>query len=201
MLNIFTVLVIVQFLILRPCLFAISHAIQNVKIEDLKIRKLIVKIHKFATGCYRALIIIIILFALMMFFIFLYNQSLNFVLSISKSFAFSEYVALSISLVTIQSLTCLLIKASKKKWYEDTKQKEMRELGISAWNEWERAVRKLPVKGIIHIINLALVVWANSFKALGIDTSITSTSIYMSIATFYAIDKTVDYFGKQYSDV
>lgn len=205
MLGIFAVLVIVLFLILHSYFFVISYAIQKVKIEKPETRKIIVKLYKLSMSVYKGSIITIIALAFIALYKVLYSLFLNFSLSISSlfnrdSFAFSEYVALSISLVIMQPLTCLLIKASKKKWYTDTKQKEMRGLGTSVLNRWIMFIVNLPIKGFIHIVNLVLAIVVNSCKALNMDTSITSTSIYMSIATYYAFDKTVDYYAKRYSE-
>jgi len=62
-------------------------------------------------------------------------------------------------------------------------------------------INRLPLMGLIHLINLVLVISVNTFKALELESSLSSTSIYMAVATFYAVDKLISYLKKEYADV
>ncbi len=138
-------------------------------------------------------------FLLIYFYTLLYNMFLKLCMLVSKSPEFSEYIALSIILVTFQPAMYFILKIVKRDLYKKMEQKEMQEAGTDMINKVITYINEIPVKGIIHIINLILVVLANSFKVLNVDTNLTTTSIYMSVATFYALDRVVDYSSKKYS--
>lgn len=119
---------------------------------------------------------------------------------VSNGFEFSEYIALSFIIVTFQPIIYFILKIVKKGLYKKTEQKEMQGVETDMLNKIIAYINEIPVKGIIHIINSILVVLANSFKILNVDTNLTTSSIYMSVATFYALDKVIDYFAKKYRD-
>lgn len=171
----------------------------KVKIEKRKNREYVVKLYKALMGCSYILMVVSMGFLLIYFYTLLYNMFLNLCMFVSKSPEFSEYIALSIILVTFQPAMYFILKIVKRNLYKKKEQNEMQEAGTDMINKVIRYINEIPVKGIIHIINLILVVLANSFKVLNVDTNLTTTSIYMSVATFYALDRVVDYFSKKYS--
>lgn len=171
----------------------------KVKIEKRKNRESIVKLYKVSIGCSHILMAVSMVFLLTDFYTFLYNMFLNLCMFISENSEFSEYIALSIILVTFQPMIYLMLKTVKKDLYKKIEQKEMQETGTDLINKVITYINEVPVKGIIHIINLILVILANSFEVLKLDTNLKTSSIYMSVATFYALDKAVDYFAKKYS--
>lgn len=171
----------------------------KVKIEKRKNREYVVKLYKALMGCSYILMVVSMGFLLIYFYTLLYNMFLNLCMFVSKSPEFSEYIALSIILVTFQPAMYFILKIAKRNLYKKKEQNEMQEAGTDMINKVIRYINEIPVKGIIHIINLILVVLANSFKVLNVDTNLTTTSIYMSVATFYALDRVVDYFSKKYS--
>lgn len=171
----------------------------KVKIEKRKNREYVVKLYKALMGCSYILMVVSMGFLLIYFYTLLYNMFLNLCMFVSKSPEFSEYIALSIILVTFQPAMYFILKIVKRNLYKKKEQNEMQEAGTDMINKVIRYINEIPVKGIIHIINLILLVLANSFKVLNVDTNLTTTSIYMSVATFYALDRVVDYFSKKYS--
>lgn len=72
-------------------------------------------------------------------------------------------------------------------------------MGIDLFDKIAIMFDKFPIKGIMHIVNLGLVVLANTSKLINADLGLTTNIIYMSIATYYAFDKVWDYFSKKYS--
>lgn len=171
----------------------------KVKIKKRKNREYVVKLYKALMGCSHILMVVSMGFLLIYFYTLLYNMFLKLCMFVSKSLEFSEYIALSIILVTFQPAMYFILKTVKRDLYKKMEPKEMQEAGTDMINKVITYINEIPVKGIIHIINLILVVLANSFKVLNVDTNLTTTGIYMSVATFYALDRVVDYFSKQYS--
>ena len=171
----------------------------KVKIEKRKNREYVVKLYKALIGCSHILMVVSMGFLLIYFYTLLYNMFLNMCMLVSKSSEISEYIAISIILVTFQPSMYFILKILKKDLYKKMEQKEIKEIETDIINKVITYINEIPVKGVIHIINLILVVLANSFKVLNVDTNLTTTSIYMSVATFYALDKVVDYFSKKYS--
>ena len=171
----------------------------KVKIEKRKNREYVVKLYKALMGCSHILMVVSMGFLLIYFYTLLYNMFLKLCMFVSKSPEFSEYIALSIILATFQPAMYFILKIVKRDLYKKMEQKEMQEAGTDMINKGITYINKIPVKGIIHIINLILVVLANSFKVLNVDANLTTTGIYMSVATFYALDRVVDYFSKKYS--
>lgn len=171
----------------------------KVKIKKRKNREYVVKLYKALMGCSHILMVVSMGFLLIYFYTLLYNMFLKLCMFVSKSLEFSEYIALSIILVTFQPAMYFILKTVKRDLYKKMEPKEMQEAGTDMINKVITYINEIPVKGIIHIINLILVVLANSFKVLNVDTNLTTTGIYMSVATFYAVDRVVDYFSKQYS--
>lgn len=171
----------------------------KVKIKKRENREYIVKLYKALMKCSHIFMVVSIGFLLIYFYTLLYNMFLNICMFVSKSSEFSEYIVLSIILLTFQPAMYFMLKIVKKDLYKKMEQKEMQEAGTDMINKVITYINEIPIKGIIHIINLILVVLANSFKALNVDTNLTTSSIYMSVATFYALDRVVDYFSKKYS--
>ena len=171
----------------------------KVKIKKRENREYIVKLYKALMQCSHIFMVVSIGFLLIYFYTLLYNMFLNICMFVSKSSEFSEYIVLSIILLTFQPAMYFMLKIVKKDLYKKMEQKEMQEAGTDMINKVITYINEIPIKGIIHIINLILVVLANSFKALNVDTNLTTSSIYMSVATFYALDRVVDYFSKKYS--
>lgn len=174
-------------------------AMIKVKIEKRKNREYVVKLYKALMGCSHILMVVSMGFLLIYFYTLLYNMFFYLCMFVSKSPEFSEYIALSIILVTFQPAMYFILKIVKRDLYKKMEQKEMQEAGTDMINKIITYINEIPVKGIIHIINLIFVVLANSSKVLKVDTNLTTTSIYMSVATFYALDRVVDYFSKKYS--
>ncbi len=174
-------------------------AMIKVKIEKRKNREYVVKLYKALMGCSHILMVVSMGFLLIYFYTLLYNMFFYLCMFVSKSPEFSEYIALSIILVTFQPAMYFILKIVKRDLYKKMEQKEMQEAGTDMINKIITYINEIPVKGIIHIINLIFVVLANSSKVLKVDTNLATTSIYMSVATFYALDRVVDYFSKKYS--
>lgn len=173
---------------------------KKVKIKERKNREYIVKLHKVFKWCSYVLMAIFMGFLLIYFYKKIYDDFFNICMVVSNSFEFSEYIALSFIIVTFHPIIYFILKIVKKDLYKKTEQKEMQGVETDILNKIIAYINEIPVKGIIHIINSILVVLANSFKILNVDTNLTTSSIYMSVATFYALDKVIDYFAKKYSD-
>lgn len=170
------------------------------KIERRKQRVYLVRVYKFLVGCSKTLLVISMGIFSIDCYRYIYNLFFSFCMIVSKSLEFSQYIALSIILVTFQPVINIILKAVKKDLYKEIGQREMKEVATDIVNKAIICINKIPVKGVIHIINLFFVILANCFMIFDVDTNITTTSIYMSVATFYAFDKVVGYFAKKYSE-
>ncbi len=169
-------------------------------IKKKKNRARIVRLYKTIIACSHIFMAISVGVLLLFLYIWLYKMILYVIMFISNNFELSEYIALSTILITFHPSMYYLLKIVKKDLYKKIEQKEMQDVITERINKIIIYINELPIKGIIHIVNLILVILVNSFKILNIDTNITTTCIYMSIATFYALDRAVDYFIKKYSD-
>lgn len=176
-------------------------AMIKVKIKKREIRRIVVKAYKVIMVCSQMFMAISIVIMVLQLYTFVYTMLYNFSFVISNSIEFAKYISLTVILVTFQPLVYCILKLVKKKLYKEMEIKEMQDFGTDMINKIINYINNIPAKGIIHIINLGLVILANSCKALNIDTNLTTTSIYMSVATFYALDKVIDYFAKKYRDL
>lgn len=141
--------------------------------------------------------------------VWLYKYNYYFVKIISNSKELASYFALTVSLISSVPITLFIFKFVKRKQYIDSKNGQdkfanidnsgvMQSIYYTFINKIIDMVNDFPFMGIIHIINMILVIGANIIKALNINTELTTTSIYMGIATFYSVDKVIDYFKKKY---
>lgn len=172
----------------------------KIKIKRKEVRKLIVKAYKLLIVCSCICMIFSVSFMLFYLYAFVYIMIYRMGVLFSNNIEFAKYISLAVILITIQPGVYLILKMLKKKLYYEAKIKEMQGVATDLINKIIFRINSIPIKGIIHIVNLILVVLANSYKVLNIDTNLTTTSIYMSVATFYALDKVVDYFAKKYSN-
>ncbi len=142
--------------------------------------------------------------------IWLYKYIYWFIKIISNSNELASYFALTVSLISSVPITLLIFKCIKRKQYIENENGQgkfadiddsgvMQSLLYAFINKIIDVVNDLPFVGVIHIVNMMLVIGANVAKALNINTELTTTSIYMGIATFYSVDKVIDYFKKKYS--
>lgn len=172
----------------------------KVKIKDKKRRKQLVSTYKISTKISLVFMVLSMMIMVYNFYIFQYKIIYIFINTMSENINFSKYVSLTLLLVSIEPITFFILKSVKRKLFkENEKYKELQGTGTELINKIIRTIDKLPVKGLIHIINLVLVILANSFKLFSIESGVTTSSIYMSIATFYALDKVIEYFLKKYS--
>lgn len=121
--------------------------------------------------------------------------------SASKNYNLSSYITLSLTLIGVGPFVSLCWKIIRKKWYKDNHEKAYQKwMGIGLFDRTTVIINKFPIKGMMHIVNLGLVVLANTSKLINTDLELTTNIIYMSIATYYAFDKVWEYFLKKYSD-
>lgn len=141
---------------------------------------------------------------------FLYNILFLLVDAISGSIVFSEYISLTIILLSLEPTIVFMLKKIKKDCYEECGNKPMmqdveiegvktKNVEIEIVSKIISMINKLPIKGIINIINLLLIIYANSTILLNIETGIATSSIYMTIATYYALDRVTDYMKKNFT--
>ena len=194
------ILVFVTFILCGLSCVGLVEIMRQKKIENKLIRKWLVNVCKIIMCCVCMLSIVGVILSLFDAYGGIYNFIYTTSLTFSKSVAFARYASLTVILVGTQPSLLLLLKILKKKMYENNKDiKEIRDMGTNFLNTITYYLREIPVKGIIHVINLFLVVAANSLKALDIETNLTTATVYMSVATFYALDRVMEYFLKQYN--
>ena len=120
--------------------------------------------------------------------------------SASENYNLSSYITLSLTLIGVGPFVSLCWKIIRKKWYKDTREKAYHKwMGIGLFDRTTIMINKFPIKGIMHVVNLGLVILANTSKLINADLGLTTNIIYMSIATYYAFDKVWEYFLKKYS--
>lgn len=172
----------------------------KVKIENIRRRRRLVSAYKISTKISIMFIGLSMMIVLYNFYVFLYRTTYIFIHSISGNMDFSKYVSLTLLLICIEPIALCIMKSVKKKLYkENNKLNDLQGTGTDLINKIIQGIDKLPTKGLIHIINLVLVILANSFKIFSVESGLTTSSIYMSIATFYALDKAIEYFLKKYN--
>ena len=174
----------------------------NVKFKQ-KQRKIAVMVYKCILG-----LEIVILF-LGMFFIFMYILVLLYALlyclyKISlKNLYVAQYLSMSTILVLSSPIVYSSLKYIKKSLYKKysynyvlrgTMVSMVKEVTIKYFDA-------LPIKGLLHILNLILIISANIAKLRSIDIQISINVVYMSIGTYYATDKVNDYFKKKYNNI
>lgn len=136
----------------------------------------------------------------------LYKVIYHLAVTISSSERLASYFALTVLLIFGVPITLGIVKSAKRKQYNKSNFANnedfeiMQSILYSFINIIIDTINKFPFAGIIHIINLGLVISVNITKLLNISTEFETTIVYMSIATFYAVDKVVDYFKSKYSD-
>lgn len=133
---------------------------------------------------------------------------LSFAFSGNQTFAM--YITLSSILIFIVPLIKLLIKLIKRHQYIKDKKGNgsfsdvddsgcMQSLMYVMSNTIIDVVNKIPYVGIIHIVNLGLVIASNVMNTFNTTTNVKNTEIYMAVATFYAVDRMCAYFKKEYA--
>ena len=179
-------------------------------------RKRLINIYKFFYFGEMLLLLMGFILINVVFIKFTYNTNYIFFYIISKSEKIAAYMSLTFMLSFSAPIISVVLKAAKRKYYlenwkmrienydainDNTMLSAMYSLGNAMMNYIKSNFDKLPILGIIHIINLVLVVIANISEILQLNIGIKSTEIYMAIATFYAIQKIIDYFKKKYSNL
>ena len=107
----------------------------KVKIEKRKNREYVVKLYKEFIGCFHILMVVSMGFLLIYFYTLLYNMFLNMCMLVSKSSEISEYIAISIILVTFQPSMYFILKILKKDLYKKMEQKEIKEIETDIINK------------------------------------------------------------------
>lgn len=180
--------------------FILIFVMIKVKIEEKKHRERLVTVYKIFT---KILLLFMGLSMLIMgvnVYTFLYKMTFVFVNVTTRNADFSKYISLSLVLLSFEPTVFFILKMVKKRLYkENEKFIEIQGTGTEMINKTILKIDNLPIKGIIHITNFFLVIYANSSKLLNIESGITTSSIYMTIATYYALDKVIDYFRKKYT--
>ena len=193
-------------------LFILSIIIRR-PIEKKKSRQWIVRVYMFF---YKLTLIIMIggiLLIQLMILNMLYKGNYCLIIIISENENLALYLALTISLISCVPITLCFFKYLIRKQYMNSKigkgvfANADKDCAIVIQSTYYSFIKKIidvlnrfPFMGIIHIINMVLVIAVNIIKALNISVELTTTSIYMGIATFYAVDKVIDYFKKKYSE-
>ena len=181
-------------------------------IEKRKNRKTIITIYKIVYFSELTLFGIGLIILELGFIGFLYDKVYEVSCFVSSNTKIASYVSLTFALTFSAPILNGLLKYVKKKNY---KEQRTDEIGVICNNDIQFTIYslsyafvnyirancdKIPFMGMVHIINLVLVIMANISQISGLDSDIKSTDIYMAIVTFYAIQKITDYFKKKYSN-
>lgn len=179
--------------------FGILILMKKIEITKRIVRILIVKMYKIFNVLACAFMLFSSTIILYVSYKHIYDYTWCLVENISHSRDLAEYLSLTFILVTLYPSLILIFKIVKKKQYHDNeKDKMFQGFGTDLTNKIMHYINNVPIKGIIHIFNLILVITANVCKIMQIESSLTSTTIYLSVATFYALEKATEYFAKKY---
>lgn len=182
-------------------------------IKKQKNRKVIIAIYKIVYFIEIAVLGMGLIIIELGFIRFLYDNVYNVSYFISKNAKIASYASLTFALTFSAPILNGLLKCVKRNLYREQKRDEIHDINNkdmqSSLNSLSYAFvnyikgnfDKIPFMGIIHIINLVLVIMANISEILSLDLGIKSTDIYMAIVTFYAIQKITDYFKKKYRNL
>lgn len=191
--------------------FVILFVMKFVPMKKKKSRKRIVMIYKIFYFSDLAIWFIGLVMMELWFVKFTYGLSRSLIYYFFSNEKLAAYVALTIAISLSAPLFSLLMKVIRKEEYKKQIQGrgafrdldeniDMQSLYYDMLNTKKAWFQKMPYIGVIHIVNAVLVIWINISKCFEVETSITSTSLYMAIVTFYAIDKITSYFLKKYSE-
>lgn len=120
----------------------------------------------------------------------------------------SLYFGITVTLISCIPLLLLVMKILKRQHFISQKNRDKYiknteiydSLYYNMISEVICIINKIPYEGIIHLINLLLLIYANCTKLLEIETNITSSGIYMAIATYYAAQKVIEYIKIRFFD-
>ena len=166
-------------------------------------RKVLVIVYKTIFGLETSVFVIGI------FFIFAYvllkfYTLLNFFISLGvENLYVVQYLSISAILILASPIVYSSLKCMKKSLYKKYSYNKVLRGTMS--NGVKEIIIKyidaLPIKGLIHILNLILIISANIAKLSLSDMDININVIYMSIGTYYAVDKVNDYLKKKYENL
>lgn len=180
--------------------FILEFGMQTVSVKEKRHRRWLVIFYKVADRMLFFLIGLSIVISLIYLFLIFYKITFIYVNVMAGNVQFSTYIALALLIVSIEPLVIFIFKMVKKNLYKENKEIiEIQGLGTDIVNKIILIIDKLPIKGFIHIGNTVIVIFVNSSKLLNIETEIASSSIYMAIATYYAVDQIIEYFKEKYS--
>lgn len=196
------ILLFVLFVFLLLCFISMLMLLvmKSCVISGIKFRKLLVIVYKICIKLAYIFLLLVIILSVLFILKIIYNFTYITTYGISNNKNISQYLALTLSLIFSEILIFSILKILKKKIFkESTKHEEFKRLQIDFVNKIILIINKIPIKGIIHLINLVLVFYANISNILSLEVDITINVIYMSVATYYAFDKVLEYFIKKYS--
>lgn len=177
----------VNILIWIPCmaLFAIipiglMQIILKKRIKKKMVRKCLVMLYKIMEKTLFLVMMIPMLLILIETFRYVHTLVFFTCFSVSKNYDLSNYITWSIILVGIEPITVLCGKMLRKQWYKEENEKAYQKWMIIEF--FDRSIimfNKFPIKGMMHIINLWLVVLANTSKLVNMDLGLTTNIIYI----------------------
>ena len=180
------------------------------KVTNPKVRSFLVKLYKFFYSIGTLGILFSIVTVVGGLFKTIYSSIYVMSLLLSRNQVFAVYIMLSAILVFSVPLIKLLLKLIKRQQYIKDKKGNgsfsdvddsgcMQSLMYVMSNTIIEVVNKIPYVGIIHIINLGLVIASNVMNTFNTTNNVKNTEIYMAVATFYAVDRMCAYFKKEYA--
>lgn len=181
------------------CSIVMLMLIQRCHIKMKRIRKAIILIYRSLHYASNFLLIMGIILCFLYMYWFLFEMTEMLVFIITKNLDVSKYIALSFILLFIEPFMLIVFKYARIKLLKKYEaHKEFKGLIVEFISRIIIIINNIPVKGVIHLTNIILVLIANISKILEVETNLTASLIYMSVATYYALDKFVEYFIKNY---
>ena len=192
--------------------YGVMSVMVSAKSTSSRVRKFWVKLYKILYGIGTLGILVSIVMLLVVLLKTIYKSVYEFSFFVSENQIFAGYITLSFILIFSVPLIKLLIKFIKRNNYiKDKKGKGafsdmddsgcMQSLMYVMSNTIIDVVNKIPYVGFIHIANLLLVIASNVMNTFNTTTNVKNTSIYMAVATFYAVDRVCAYFKKEYAKI
>ncbi len=165
-----------------------------------EIRKILVKLHNIFLRAAHILILATTVYLPTELLYTTYKFLYAFLTIYIKNIELINYVCLSIGLISFEPLMKIMLKVLRLQLFNKYNNViEIQQLIADFVNVIILRVNKIPIKGCIHILNLVILISSNFNKIL--ENSYEFTYVYMAIATYYAMDKILEYFSKKYETV
>ena len=152
---------------------------------------------------------LLVILALMLFlnlYSVIFGELYRILSLILKQTEMAMYITLTSALVLFEPILLCVLKVLRTENYrekigkneKDELEIEIKDVQIDLSDKIYVFVDALPLRGIIHFVNLIFVVSANVIKINEIEFALSSNIIYMGVITYYAFDKLISYLAKKY---